>query len=91
MGQKVFVVHIEQIDDYEVLRNDVTLFANEDDAKEYAKDFIDAERDALSNEIEDGYWIEEDNFDSDMSWECYADGEWSTNRTEVSITEQEIK
>lgn len=87
---EVFVVHITQIDDCVELRNDVRLFSKEEDAKDYAKEFIKDERYELSQNIEDGYWIEYDNFENAYSWECYEEGAYCENHTEVSITKQEV-
>ena len=91
MAQKVFVVHIDQVEDTDVLRNDVTIFNDEADANKFAKEFIKDERDTLFDSIEDGTWVEEDDFDSNKSWECYEDGYYAHNHTAVWITEQEIK
>ena len=87
---EVFVVHITQIDDCVELRNDVRLFSKEEDAKNYAKEFIKDERNELSQNIEDGYWIESDDFEKSWSWECYEDGAYCENHTELSVTKEEV-
>lgn len=87
--EKVYVVRVTQIYDCEELRNDVRVFSTMEKAKEYAKAFIEDEKEEIKADLESG-WIENDNLEKWGSWEAYADGYYCTNHTEVEVTEEEV-
>lgn len=88
--EKVFIVRITQVYDFDELRNDVKCFSTKERAVKYAKDFIEDEKDCLQVELESGYWIEDDNLDTNGEWEAYHEGCYCQDHTNVSIFEEKV-
>lgn len=80
--KKVVIVHITQIVDGVELRNDVRCFKTKKLAKEYAKSFIDDEKEYVKR---DG-WVIESNFTKNGTWEAYEDGNYCLNHTELVVS-----
>lgn len=83
--EKVFVVRITQVYECDELRNDVKGFSTKEKAINYAKEFIEDEKDCLKAKLESGDWIEHDNLDTDWEWEVYENGHYCQNHTNISI------
>lgn len=86
----VYVVRVTQVYDYEELRNDVRVFAKKEDAYDYARAFIEDEKEELKNDFESGSWVEDDNLEKWGNWEAYHDGYYATDHTEVEVSEEKI-
>lgn len=91
VGKKVYAVELLVIEDCNELRNEVVLFADKQNAIAFAQNFIEGEKETLNNKIKSGSWIEEDDFETNLIWECYENGYWSQNRSRVSISEKIIQ
>lgn len=82
----VWCVLINQVVNDEELRNNVRIFAEKEDAKEYANDFIADERQYTQR---DG-WIEEGVFETEETWCAYRAGEYASNHTSVILTKEQV-
>lgn len=91
VGKKVYAVEILVIEDCNELRNELVLFADKQYAIAFAQNFIEGEKETLNKEIESRNWIEDDDFETNLFWECYENGYWSQNRSGVSISEKTIQ
>ena len=87
---RVYVVRVTQVSDCDELRNDVRVFAKKEDAYDYARAFIEDEKQELTDKFESGDWIEDDNLEEWGNWEVYEDGYYATNHTEVEVSEEKI-
>lgn len=91
IGQKVYAVELLVIEDCNELRNEIVIFADKQNAIDFAKNFIEGEKETLKNHIESGSWIEDDDFETKFIWECYESGYWTQNRSSASISEKNIQ
>lgn len=91
VGKKVYAVELKVIEDCNELRNEIVLFADKQYAIDFAKNFIESEKEILNEKIESGSWIEDDDFETKSIWECYEDGYWLHNRSHASISEKTIQ
>lgn len=84
-GKSIYVLQINHVFDYDVLKNDCEVFENIDDAKQELKKIVGNER----KYIERDEWVIET--DTDLDFEAYLDGEYSSNHLVVSIDEKIVK
>lgn len=85
--KKATILFIEQFDDGEELRKDISLYENEADAVKALKDFVDDERGYIKENHEE--WVIEK--DTEMEFEAYSDGYYSTDHTYAYVKTMELK
>jgi hypothetical protein len=90
IAQNIYVVEMLVIEDCNEIKNEIVLFAEKQNAKDFARNFIEGEKEILNNKIESGSWIEDDDFETQDVWECYENGYYTQNRSRVSISEKTI-
>lgn len=86
VGKKVYAVERLVIEDCIESLNEIVLFADKQYAIAFAQNFIAGEKETLNKEIESRSWIEDDNFETNLFWECYENGYYTQNRSRVSIS-----
>ena len=89
--EKVFIVRITQVYECDELINDAKGFSTKEKAINYAKEFIEDEKECLLVELENESWIENDDLDSNWEWEVYEDGRYCENHTNLSIFELDVE
>lgn len=84
-GKVVYVLNIDQVFDFQTLKNDIEVFESLEDAKEEFNKFVETER---KNAEKDDWVIETD---TELDFEAYEDGEYASNHSVASIEEKTIR
>ena len=84
-GKVVYTLKIHQVCDYDELKNSVEVFEKLEDAQKEFNEFIKDEKQYVDKDN----WVIET--DTDMDFEAYRYGEYTSNHVIVSIEEQIIK
>lgn len=83
--KKIYIVQLENVNDLERLDNGITAFENEDDAKKFYKETLDAIKKDNAKVFED-WEIEED----ETSFSAYPDGRYLEDHFDMEIRELEL-
>ena len=85
MENKVWIVFIEQVYNYDVIRLDYKHFHKEDDARKYFEDFVNDEKKSIPE-----HWVIDGECDNDNIFEAYEEGYYSINHTIAKIEHCDI-
>lgn len=80
--EKIYIVQLENVNDMERLDNGITAFKNEDDAKKFYKETLDAIKKDNAEVFED-WEIEED----ENSFSAYPEGMYLDNHFDLYLQE----
>jgi cell shape-determining protein MreC len=84
--KKVYLVQIEEIDDYEVLQDEIELFNNEKDAQNHFQELVKQLKEEYESDLED--WVVDE---SDNEFIAYEEGYYSQTHISVILSEKEVK
>ena len=79
---KIYIVALENVNDFERLDNGITAFENEDDARKFYKETLDTIKKDNADVLEN--WIVEEDEDS---FTAYSDGSWAKDHFELYLQE----
>lgn len=83
---KVFIVKINVVCDYEVCEDQVRLFVDETEAREY----FNHRKETLAKEAKENDWEVEGNNACSDELDCYEDGYYAQNHVNVSFNSAEL-
>lgn len=84
--KKVYLVQIEEIDDYEVLQDESYLFNKEKDAQNHFQELVKQLKEEYESDLED--WVVDE---SDNEFIAYEEGYYSQTHISVILSEKEVK
>ena len=79
---KIYIVELENVNDFERLDSGITAFENEDDAKKCYKETLDTIKKDNADVFEN-WVIEED----ENSFTAYSEGSWARDHFELNLRE----